>query len=85
MARLVPRYLDPEAYAVVLGAADVSTYLLKKPWGHIMYTGSDRVGKIVAKAAAETLTPTTLEVRSVPPTISLPTAHRATEMKRACR
>lgn len=29
-----------------------------------MYTGSDRVGKIVAKAAADTLTPTTLEVSS---------------------
>ena len=28
----------------------------------VLYTGSDRVGKIVAKAAAETLTPTTLEV-----------------------
>ena len=30
-----------------------------------MYTGGNRVGKIVAKAAADTLTPTTLEVSTV--------------------
>ena len=34
MARLVPLYLDTQAYGIVLGAAEVSTHLLKKPWGH---------------------------------------------------
>jgi len=34
MARLVPLYLDTQAYGIVLGAADDSTHLLKKPWGH---------------------------------------------------
>ena len=34
MARLVPQYLDPESYSVVLGGPEQSTHLLKKPWGH---------------------------------------------------
>ncbi|KAK1923282.1 Aldehyde/histidinol dehydrogenase [Papiliotrema laurentii] len=69
MAKLLPLYLDSQAYRVVLGDAEQSTHLLKRPWGHIMYTGSDRVGKIVAKAAADTLTPTTLELGGKSPVI----------------
>ncbi|KAK4689661.1 hypothetical protein P7C73_g451, partial [Tremellales sp. Uapishka_1] len=62
MASLIPKYLDPEGYAVVLGEVECTTKLLEKPWGHILFTGSGNVGKIVASAAAKTLTPTTLEV-----------------------
>lgn len=39
-----------------------TTALLKLPWDHIVYTGSSVVGKIVYKAAAEHLTPCTLEL-----------------------
>ncbi|WWC64986.1 uncharacterized protein I303_107600 [Kwoniella dejecticola CBS 10117] len=69
LAELLPRYLDPEGYAVVLGAVDESTRLLEKPWGHILYTGSAGVGKIVATAAAKTLTPTTLELGGKSPVV----------------
>ncbi|WRT70905.1 uncharacterized protein IL334_007904 [Kwoniella shivajii] len=69
LAELLPRYLDPKGYAVVLGAAEESTKLLEKPWGHILYTGSGNVGKIVAAAAAKTLTPTTLELGGKSPVI----------------
>ena len=34
MARLIPLYLDPSAYGVVLGGPEVSSHLLKKQWGH---------------------------------------------------
>ena len=34
LAELIPKYLDPEGYAVVLGAVDQTTQLLEKPWGH---------------------------------------------------
>ncbi|KAG1850808.1 Aldehyde/histidinol dehydrogenase [Suillus subalutaceus] len=51
MAKLIPQYLDPDAYAVCLGA-----------WDHIFYTGSVSVGRIVAEAAAKQLTPVTLEL-----------------------
>ncbi|WVF67830.1 hypothetical protein IAT40_002591 [Kwoniella sp. CBS 6097] len=69
LAELLPRYLDPEGYAVVLGAVEESTRLLEKPWGHILYTGSGSVGKIVATAAAKTLTPTTLELGGKSPVV----------------
>lgn len=86
LAQLIPRYLDPEAYGVVLGGAKHAEALLERQWGHgqfrvlrrcmclygcwvnkssrrkVVFTGSGRVGKIVAGAAAKTLTPTTLEV-----------------------
>lgn len=60
MAKLVPAYLDPSAYIVVNGAVEETTALLKLKFDHIFYTGSGHVGKIIARAAAEHLTPTTL-------------------------
>ncbi|WWC92528.1 uncharacterized protein L201_007487 [Kwoniella dendrophila CBS 6074] len=69
LAELLPRYLDPEGYSVVTGAVDETTRLLEKPWGHILYTGAGGVGKIVAAAAAKTLTPTTLELGGKSPVI----------------
>lgn len=69
LADLIPKYLDPEGYAVVNGAVEQSTALLSKRWGHICYTGGGAVGKIVAGAAAKTLTPSTLELGGKSPTI----------------
>ncbi|ELY2018857.1 aldehyde dehydrogenase family protein, partial [Flavobacterium psychrophilum] len=43
--------------------------LLKKRWDYIFFTGSVTVGKIVAKAAAENLTPITLELGGKNPCI----------------
>ncbi|WP_243768701.1 aldehyde dehydrogenase family protein [Leifsonia sp. TF02-11] len=62
MARLVPQYLDRAAVAVVEGAVDETTDLLAQRWDHIFYTGNGRVGRIVAAAAVEHLTPVTLEL-----------------------
>ncbi|AZM51487.1 aldehyde dehydrogenase family protein [Streptomyces sp. WAC 01529] len=62
MARLVPRYLDPEAVAVVEGGIPETTALLAQRFDHIFYTGNGTVGRIVMRAAAEHLTPVTLEL-----------------------
>ncbi|MFI6873992.1 aldehyde dehydrogenase family protein [Streptomyces sp. NPDC050400] len=62
MARLVPRYLDPEAVAVVEGGVPETTELLAQRFDHIFYTGNGTVGRIVMRAAAEHLTPVTLEL-----------------------
>jgi len=43
--------------------------LLKEHWDHIMYTGNGHVGRIVLKAAAEHLTPVTLELGGKSPVI----------------
>ncbi|MET3564546.1 aldehyde dehydrogenase (NAD+) [Leifsonia sp. 563] len=62
MARLIPLYLDPSAVAVVEGGVEDTTDLLAQRWDHIFYTGNGRVGRIVAAAAVENLTPVTLEL-----------------------
>jgi aldehyde dehydrogenase (NAD+) len=62
MARLLPRYVDPEAVVVVEGGVPETTALLAERWDHIFFTGSTAVGRVVAEAAAKHLTPTTLEL-----------------------
>ncbi|GLX49598.1 aldehyde dehydrogenase [Streptomyces hygroscopicus subsp. hygroscopicus] len=62
MARLLPRYLDDDAVAVVEGGVPETTALLAESFDHVFYTGNGAVGRIVMKAAAEHLTPVTLEL-----------------------
>ena len=62
IARLLPDALDRRAIAVVEGAVPETTALLAERFDHIFYTGNGRVGRIVARAAAEHLTPVTLEL-----------------------
>lgn len=67
MKTLFENYLDPDAYAVVNGAVEETTALLDQKWDKIFYTGSNRIGKIIARRAAETLTPYTLELGGMNP------------------
>ncbi|WP_427869649.1 aldehyde dehydrogenase family protein [Leucobacter luti] len=62
IAKLLPDTLDRRAVAVVEGGVEETTELLAQRFDHIFYTGNGRVGRIVAHAAAEHLTPTTLEL-----------------------
>jgi aldehyde dehydrogenase (NAD+) len=62
LARILPRYLDPEAFAVVEGGVAETTELLEQTFDHILYTGNERVARIVMAAAAKHLTPVTLEL-----------------------
>ncbi len=62
IARLIPKYLDSATVAVVEGGKDESSALLACKWDHIFYTGGEHVGRIVMRAAAEHLTPVTLEL-----------------------
>lgn len=69
LERLIPQFVDPTAVAVVNGDATVSAALLDQQWDHVFFTGSTRVGKIVARACAEHLTPVTLELGGKSPVI----------------
>lgn len=62
LADLFPKYLDTDAYAIVNGAVPETERLLEFKWDHIFFTGSARVGRIIAVAAAKQLTPVTLEL-----------------------
>jgi aldehyde dehydrogenase (NAD+) len=55
--------------AVINGDKVVATELLKKPFDHILFTGSSSIGKIVMKAAAENLSSITLELGGKSPVI----------------
>jgi aldehyde dehydrogenase (NAD+) len=69
LAQLIPEYLDNEAVAVVEGGVPETTQLLAERWDHIFYTGNGAVGRVVARAAAEHLTPVTLELGGKSPVI----------------
>ncbi|KAI1308291.1 Aldehyde/histidinol dehydrogenase [Xylaria venustula] len=59
---IVEKYLDPGSFHVVNGAIPETTALLNEKWEKILYTGNATVARIIAKKAAETLTPVTLEL-----------------------
>lgn len=69
LAALVPQYLDTSCVKVVEGGVAESTALLKLPWDHIFYTGNGAIAKIVMTAAAQHLTPVTLELGGKSPTV----------------
>ncbi|MDJ0355422.1 aldehyde dehydrogenase family protein [Paenarthrobacter sp. PH39-S1] len=61
MQRWIPQYLDSAVFVVEGGAAE-TTALLTERFDHIFYTGNGVVGRLVMLAAAEHLTPVTLEL-----------------------
>lgn len=79
---IISEVFDPVHVEVFKGGAEVSEKLLQRRWDYIFFTGSTRVGKIVAKAAAEHLTPVTLELGGKNPCIVDETANIALAAKR---
>ena len=69
LAKLVPQYLDPEAVAVVEGAAEATQDLLDQALDHCFFTGGPEIGKAVMAGAAKHLTPVTLELGGKSPVI----------------
>ncbi|TVY61962.1 Aldehyde dehydrogenase, dimeric NADP-preferring [Fusarium oxysporum f. sp. cubense] len=69
MQDLAGRYLDPEAIRLVTGGPQETTKLLELKFNHIFFTGSTKVAKFVAAAAAKHLTPTVLELGGQGPAI----------------
>jgi acyl-CoA reductase-like NAD-dependent aldehyde dehydrogenase len=69
IAELIPKYLSSDVIKVVQGGAKETTELLRERFDHIFYTGNPAVGKIIMRAAAEYLTPVTLELGGKNPVI----------------
>src|SRR6202047_4285557 len=72
---LIPQYFDPSAVTSVAGGKEQNTELLKLKIDFIFFTGSTFVGKIVARAAAENLTPVLLELGGMNPALVDETAN----------
>jgi aldehyde dehydrogenase (NAD+) len=69
LADIVNTAFDAEYCFATEGGVEVATELLKERFDFILYTGSAKVGRIVARAAAEYLTPTALELGGKSPCI----------------
>ena len=69
IAQLVQETFDEAYIAVAEGGVEVTRQLLAQRFDYIFFTGSTRVGQIVMKAAAEHLTPVTLELGGKSPAI----------------
>lgn len=67
--KLTDKYFAPEVLYTILGGIEEAQILLKQKFDYIFYTGGTVGGKAVAKAAAENLTPITLELGGKSPCI----------------
>ena len=82
IATIIEKVFSINHVEVVQGGLEVSQKLLAQRWDYIFFTGSVPVGKIVAKAAAENLTPVTLELGGKNPCIIDNTANLKLAAKR---
>ena len=73
-AELVEKYFPDGEVRVVNGDADVAAAFAALPFDHLLFTGSTAVGRKVMRAAAENLTPVTLELGGKSPAIIGPNA-----------
>lgn len=69
LKQLFARIFPEDLVCVVLGEADVGVAFSRLPFDHLLFTGSTSVGKHVMRAAAENLTPVTLELGGKSPAI----------------
>lgn len=69
LAKMLQEGYPQEYIAARMGNIPANTVLFSLPFDHIFFTGSPRVGKIVLAAAAENLTPVTLELGGKSPCI----------------
>ena len=72
IARLVDEVFTPDEVVVVQGDHEVSAAFSALPFDHLLFTGSTAVGKRVMAAAAQNLTPVTLELGGKCPAVIAP-------------
>lgn len=75
LSTLLRQYMDPKNIIVINGAQEQCSALLDLRFDHIFFTGSLPTGKIIARKAAENLTPVTLELGGKCPVIVLDNAN----------
>lgn len=69
LAQLIDLYFDEDEIAVVLGGAEIGAAFTRLAFDHLIFTGATNVGRHVMRAAAENLTPVTLELGGKSPVI----------------
>jgi len=69
MQRLFREYFEDSEISIVTGGAEVGAAFSSLAFDHLIFTGATSIGKLVMKAAAENLTPVTLELGGKSPVI----------------
>ena len=69
ISQLISESFEEEHIRVVSGGPDVSQALLRCRFDHIFFTGGAHVGRLVMQAAAEHITPVTLELGGKSPCV----------------
>jgi coniferyl-aldehyde dehydrogenase len=69
LAELLAGLFPAEQVATILGGPEIGQAFARLPFDHLLYTGSTAVGRLVMQAAAENLTPVTLELGGKSPCI----------------
>lgn len=69
MAQMIAEVFDPTEISVHLGDGALAAAFSELPFGHLLFTGSTQVGRLVAQAAAKNLTPVTLELGGKSPAV----------------
>ncbi len=82
LSKIITESFNKDHVSVEEGGVEKSTKLLSRRWDYIFFTGSVPVGKMVAKAAADYLTPVTLELGGKSPCIVEQSADIALTAKR---
>lgn len=72
--KLVAEYFSPEELVVITGGPETGKAFSEIPWDHLIFTGGGSIAKHVMAAAAQNLTPVTLELGGKSPTIIGPDA-----------
>lgn len=67
--KLIQQYLGDDVVKVFNGGADLAVEFTKQPFDHMIFTGSTNIGRHVMHAAADNLTPVTLELGGKSPAI----------------
>lgn len=69
LKQILAQIFPEDLVCVVLGEVDVGMAFSRLPFDHLLFTGATQVGKQVMRAAAEHLTPVTLELGGKSPAI----------------
>lgn len=82
--RMLDEAFAPDEVATVTGGVETARDFVGLPFDHLLFTGSTDIGREVMRAAAQNLTPVTLELGGKSPTIIGPDADLESAAERIC-
>ena len=81
LSEMIAATFDPSLVHVAVGGLELAQAFSAMPWDHLLYTGSPDVGRQVMAAAAQNLTPVTLELGGKCPALLTPGAVTAANVE----